>query len=61
MSDTTRVYIAVQSADRQLVVDGPLDLWRELLDSLTRTPAERDAGAKEDRAPRDRRQAEARR
>jgi hypothetical protein len=35
MDDKTMIYIALKGGDgRQLVVDGPLDLWRELLLSL---------------------------
>ena len=40
MSDDTQLYISVQSRAGQLVIDGPMSLWRELISSLGADPAE---------------------
>jgi hypothetical protein len=34
MSDDTKLYISIQSRAGQLVIDGPMVLWRELISSL---------------------------
>lgn len=39
MSDDTKLYISVESGSGRLVVDGSMKLWRELVGSLGRTPA----------------------
>ena len=44
MSDDTKLYISVESRDGQLVIDGPMSLWRELVGSLA-APSTEDASA----------------
>ena len=40
MSGQTRVYISLESRAGHLIVNGPMVLWRELLDSLGTAPDE---------------------
>ena len=43
MSDETKVYISVEGRSGQLVIDGPIKLFDELLDAFGRRPDERTA------------------